>query len=115
MSEVLQKEGYARNAVIVTDSHIASDQAVIAGHIEQRLAVKGVQIGSMIKIADYRKALEDHLLIIATFLIIMSVLVIIVGGLGLATTISINTLSGQEKSASCARLVLHRVPLQASL
>jgi len=92
LSKVLHKEGYARNAVIVTDSHNPSSQAAVAKRIERDLADQGIQISSMIKIIDYQKALEDHLLIIATFLIVMSVLVIIVGGLGLATTISINTL-----------------------
>lgn len=51
-----------------------------------------MHVSSLMKIADYRKAVENHLLIIATFLIIMSVLVVLVGGLGLATTISINVL-----------------------
>lgn len=51
-----------------------------------------MHVSSLIKIADFREAVENHLLIIATFLILMSVLVVIVGGLGLATTISINVL-----------------------
>jgi putative ABC transport system permease protein len=42
--------------------------------------------------ADYRKVIEDHLLVLSTFLILMSILVLIVGGLGLASTMSINIL-----------------------
>lgn len=92
LAKALHQDGYARNAVIVTDNQNSSSHAAVAKRIERDLADQGIQISSLIKIADYQKALEDHLLIIATFLIIMSILVIIVGGLGLATTISINTL-----------------------
>ncbi|HYF81828.1 MAG TPA: FtsX-like permease family protein [Clostridia bacterium] len=92
LSQVLQKEGYARNAVIVTSKHSSSSQSEIAKLLEQKMAEKGMHVSSLIKIADYREAIENHLLFIATFLIMMSVLVVIVGGLGLAITISINTL-----------------------
>ncbi|MFZ5643809.1 MAG: ABC transporter permease [Bacillota bacterium] len=92
LAKITQKEGFARNAVIVTDISSSSSQSDIAKLLEQNMADRGMHVSSLIKMADYRKAIEDHLLIIATFLIIMSVLVIIVGGLGLATTISVNVL-----------------------
>ncbi len=44
------------------------------------------------RLVDTRKQIEDHLLILATFLVLMSVLVLLVGGLGLASTMSINVL-----------------------
>lgn len=92
LSRVLKNVSLARNAVIVTNTHSSTSQSEVANLIEQRMYEKGIHVNSLIKIDDYRKAIEDHLLIIATFLIIMSILVVIVGGLGLATTISINTL-----------------------
>ena len=92
LSQILGKEGYARNAVVVVNIHDSQSQLEAAKRIEQKLAEKGMHVSSLVKFADYRKALEDHLLVIAIFLIIMSILVVIVGGLGLATTISINTL-----------------------
>lgn len=92
LTEITRKEGFARNAVVVTDIRNSSSQSLVAKQLEQSMADKGMHVSSLMKIADFRKAIEDHLLIIAIFLIIMSVLVVIVGGLGLATTISINVL-----------------------
>ena len=88
LSQILQIEGFARNAVVVTGP---SSQTEVAMQIEKDMASIGMSVSSLIKIEDFRKSIEDHLLIIATFLIIMSILVVIVGGLGLATTISLNT------------------------
>jgi putative ABC transport system permease protein len=48
-------------------------------------------IASLTQVEDTRVAIKNHLTIIASFLIIMSLLVVLVGGLGLATTVSINT------------------------
>lgn len=90
LSEILRNNDYASNVVITTDP--TTSEAEVAKLIEQRMEEEGIPVGSLIKLADYRKSLEDHLLIIATFLIIMSFLVVAVGGLGLATTVSINTL-----------------------
>lgn len=92
LTEVMKKEGLARNAVIVTNNHSYSTQSEVAKLVEKSMADKGMHVSSLTKILEYRKTIEDHLIIIASFLIIMSVLVVIVGGLGLATTISINVL-----------------------
>lgn len=92
LAEVIEKEELARNVVIVTDDRSPSSQSEVAKLVEKSMADKGIHVSSLTKIAEYRKVIEDHLLIISLFLIIMSVLVVIVGGLGLATTISINVL-----------------------
>ncbi len=92
LAEITQKQGFAKSAVVVTNIHSASSQSAVARLIEQKMIDKGIGVSSLVKIADSRKALVDHLLIIASFLIVMSVLVVIVGGLGLATTVSINVL-----------------------
>lgn len=93
LSRILKTEGSAMNAAVVLDDHgSASLQTDASKLIEQKMADGGLQISSLIKISDFRKSIEDHLVVIATFLIIMSMLVVFVGGLGLATTVSINTL-----------------------
>lgn len=92
LSKLIGEEGYARNAVVVTKLHNPDYVSVIAKQFEQKMAANGMNLSSLTKLADYRKSLVDHLIVIATFLIIMSMLVVLVGGLGLATTISINTL-----------------------
>jgi len=92
LTGITQMQGFAMSAVVVTDMRSSSSQSEVAKLLEQKLADKGLSISSLTKVADYAKALQDHLLLIATFLIIMSVLVVIVGGLGLATTMSINVM-----------------------
>lgn len=92
LAAITHNEGFARNAAVVTNSRDSSLQSEVAKQLEQRMADKGMYLSSLVRIADVRKSMEDHLFLIATFLIIMSVLVVIVGGLGLATTISINVL-----------------------
>lgn len=92
LTKLLGEDGYARNAVIVTNDNGVTSPAEVAKQLEKNLDEKGLQISSLIKLADYRKSLEDHLVVIASFLLVMSFLVVIVGGLGLATTISINTM-----------------------
>jgi len=90
--ETPEQQGFAKNVVVVTDIHSVASQSEVAKLLEQKMIDKGIGVSSLMKIADYRKAVEDHLVLIATFLIIMSILVVFVGGLGLGTTISINVL-----------------------
>ncbi|HEX2945555.1 MAG TPA: FtsX-like permease family protein [Clostridia bacterium] len=93
LSRIMKTEGLAMNAAVVLDEHgSAAAQIPAEKLIEEKMAESGHQISSLIKIADFRKSIEDHLVVIATFLIIMSLLVVLVGGLGLATTVSINTM-----------------------
>jgi ABC-type transport system, involved in lipoprotein release, permease component len=92
LSQVLTREELAGTAVIVTQNHSVSSVSEVSKRLEHEMADKSMHVSSLIKIADIREILEGHLLVIAAFLIIMSVLVVIVGGLGLATTISINTI-----------------------
>lgn len=92
LTQLTGETGYARNAMIVTTDHSIAGQTSVAKQIEEAFPTKGLEISSLIRLADYRKSLEDHLVVIASFLVIMSFLVVMVGGLGLATTISINTM-----------------------
>ena len=90
LSKQLKFEGLAGSAAVVTNKSTSVSR--VAESIEKELSDADLYVSSLIKINDYRKAIEDHLLLIVTFLIVMSVLVVLVGGLGLATTVSINTL-----------------------
>jgi len=85
-------DGSAQNAVVVTTSRDAEMVASVTRQLEARLAEEGLDVATTVRLADYRKAIEDHLLILASFLVTMSVLVLIIGGLGLITTMSINVL-----------------------
>lgn len=84
--------GYAQNAVVVTTGRDTAAQKAVAQMLEQKLETQGFDLSSTVILDNLRKSIEDHLLIIAFFLLLMSVLVLLVGGLGLATTMSINIL-----------------------
>lgn len=86
------KIGYSNNAVIVTAKHDSISQLDAARQIEQTLNVKGIALNSLVKLSDYKTSLVNHLSLIASFLIIMSLLVVLVGGLGLATTLSVSVM-----------------------
>lgn len=92
LARLQKQEGYAGNAVIRTLEHDALTQTAAARQIEQTFYENGISVHSLLKLSDYRTSIVNHLVIIASFLIIMSLLVILVGGLGLATTISINVM-----------------------
>lgn len=92
LSKLLKNQGLAKNLMIVTQDSNPSSSSDISKLIEKSLVDGGLNVSSLTTIADYRKSLVDHMFVIATFLIVMSLLVVLVGGLGLATTISINVL-----------------------
>jgi putative ABC transport system permease protein len=83
---------FAQNAVVVTDQRDVETVAAVTQKLEARLAAENLDVASTVRLVDYRKAIEDHLLILASFLVIMSVLVLVIGGLGLISTMSINVL-----------------------
>ena len=99
LAQVLNNKGYAKNAMVVINALNSSSPSEVAKLIEQNMLEKNMDVNSLIKILDYRKIMEDHLLVLAIFLILMSILVVLVGGLGLSTTISINTLERTREIA----------------
>ncbi len=60
--------------------------------LEKRCLENGIAVQSNSDMKEYRKILEDHFLIITVYLIMLSILIIIVGGLGLSTTMSVQVL-----------------------
>lgn len=60
--------------------------------LEKQCNRSGIAVEQNNNANEYRKVLEEHFLIIVIYLIILSVLIITVGGLGLATTMSIQVI-----------------------
>ncbi|MEX2177599.1 MAG: FtsX-like permease family protein [Gemmatimonadaceae bacterium] len=77
---------------------VASALAGPASHLDlvQRirsdLTDAGIEVGSGQLLAQQRRVVEDHLLLVAGFLGVMAQLMIVVGGLGLASTMSLGVL-----------------------
>ena len=89
--------GLTQSVVVVTDDRAPEAVAEITQRMEGALSAAGLDVSASQQLAQVRKAIEEHLLILASFLVMMSVLVLIVGGLGLASTMSINVLERQRE------------------
>jgi putative ABC transport system permease protein len=78
-----------RNAHVVTRSH----SAATAQEIERVLQRAGFPVGHVQRLTDRRQAIEDHLVIIKSVLFFASTLVVLVGALGLMSTLTLNVVS----------------------
>jgi putative ABC transport system permease protein len=85
-------DGMASTLVVVAKDRQADSVAQVTRGLESRFTSAGLDVANTVRLADYRKAIEDHLLLLASFLVMMSILVLLVGGLSLASTMSINIL-----------------------
>jgi putative ABC transport system permease protein len=79
----------SRVAVVAAD-HTATGQKQLAGQLQQRYARAGLQLSQSWSMAEIRVEDEGQWAIVINFLLAMSVLMGIVGGLGLAGTMGIN-------------------------
>jgi putative ABC transport system permease protein len=79
-------------AVIVTEARGPGSQAELSRRLRGALQAAGLDVASSQLMSESRRVLEDHLLMVAGFLMIMSQAMIVVGGLGLASTMSLAVL-----------------------
>jgi putative ABC transport system permease protein len=70
----------------------AASQLDLLQRLREELGNRGFEVQSGGLIAQQRKVVEDHLLMVASFLGMMGTLMIVVGGLGLASTMSLAVL-----------------------
>lgn len=96
-AHITGQEGQAQSLVVVSQKRTPEAVAEASRGLERSLAAAGIEVTSSQQLAQVRKAIEEHLLILASLLVIMSVLVLGVGGLGLASTMSINVLERQRE------------------
>jgi putative ABC transport system permease protein len=91
-AEATDTKGYARNAMVVTEGHDQESQHTVSQILEQRMADEGLGVTQSISQTVFLKAFKDHLQITIVLLMLMSALVVIVGGLGLMSTMGINVI-----------------------
>ena len=87
-----QPRGMTRSARIVMRRHDIAAQVAASRAIEQALDRAGIGVAGIQALSDSRKSFADHLVIIKSALIFASLLVVLVGGLGLTTTLTLNVL-----------------------
>jgi putative ABC transport system permease protein len=62
------------------------------GALDDALTAAGIEVIASQDTAGSQQALRDHILVISTFLGLLTLLSVVIGGLGLATTLAINVL-----------------------
>jgi len=92
LSDLTRSKGLVGALSIVTHDRTLDTHRAAARGLERALAEAGMGVQDMISIHDIQRILEDHFLVLTMLLLIMSGLIVIVGGLGLMTTMSIQVM-----------------------
>jgi putative ABC transport system permease protein len=79
-----------RSVRIVTRQRDVAGQIAASKAIEQALDRAGIGVAGIQALSDSRKSFTDHLVIIKSALIFAALLVVLVGGLGLTSTLTLN-------------------------
>ncbi len=91
-ADFLEQYSTQRTAMVVTDSHDAGSQAETAQLLQRALETHGMEVSSIQSVEAARAVMEDHMLMAVNLLWVMSFVILAVGGLGLATTMSLAVL-----------------------
>lgn len=91
LAAVVGTEG-VRSVVVAAESRTTAGQSELLSRLREALGSGGFEIANAQLIQANRAGVQDHLLMVAGFLLIMSQLALVVGGLGLASTMSLSVL-----------------------
>jgi len=80
----------ARTLRIVTGAHDEAAQRATAAALEAAFLERGIEVGGMTRMLDARKAILDHLVIVMAVLTMASVIVVFVGAIALASTLTLS-------------------------
>ncbi len=89
--------GKARAIVIKSASPNPASQLSVMQNARSAFTNSGIEVQSGQLMAEQRSVIEDHLLMVAGFLGMMAKLIIVVGGLGLASTMSLSVLERRRE------------------
>ncbi len=90
-------EGNTADIRIKTDQHSDAALKTVAGQLEQQFDTAGLHRISVNPSTERVQELRDHLVVIQMFLMAMAALVALVGGLALASTMSINVMERRRE------------------
>lgn len=79
-----------RAARIVLSNHDDASQRTTAAGLESRFAAAGIEVTGMHRMLDQKQGILDHLVIILTSITMATVLVVVVGALGLTSTLALS-------------------------
>ena len=91
-NKITSNFGMANNVRIVAKEKRVTAQNLLTKRLESNFNKAGVVIASQVNIKEYTGGLEAHFLVIVSLLMSMSIITVIVGGLGLMTSMSIQVI-----------------------
>src|SRR5258708_766517 len=92
-----RRPGMRTNAFLVLDKTDSVSINSVKDNLERSLKQEGVRILGSTSQADFRLAVDQHMLMIYVILVVISGIVMAVGGLGLATTMSLNVMERRRE------------------
>jgi putative ABC transport system permease protein len=92
LSNLMNQKGSVKTLAVVTDQRSKDAHQTVAKGLDGALDEAGIDITDMVSIYDIQKILEDHFVVLTMLLLFMSGLIVIVGGLGLMTPMSIQVM-----------------------
>jgi putative ABC transport system permease protein len=95
--ELTSHRGMASSVRLVLERNDAASLAAAKQAVDESLEREGLRAHSSVSAADRRVGFDQHLLMIYVFLTVMSAILALVGGLGLATTMSLNVLERRRE------------------
>jgi putative ABC transport system permease protein len=87
----------ASTLIIATSEHDAATQLSVIGDLREALDRAGMPVASSRLMGEGRRAVEDHLLMVVQFLAVMGWVMIIVGGMGLGSTMGLAVLERRRE------------------
>jgi putative ABC transport system permease protein len=87
-----QSGAMARTIRIVTEQHTDAAQLAAARAVEGRFQDRGIEVAGLHRMGDMKKSVLDHLVIIMVILTLAASIVVLVGTIGLTSTLTINVL-----------------------
>jgi putative ABC transport system permease protein len=92
LAQAVRDAGKGERVLVVTERHDQASTAEAAQGLEREFRRLGMRISSVQTTPDLRRSIVSMMNVLVVFLLIMAVLLAVVGGLGLAGTMSINVL-----------------------
>ena len=92
LSELVRDAGLGERVLVVTEQHDMAYTGEVARALEAEFRRLGLRITSVQTTPDLRRSIAGMMNVLVVFLLIMAALLAVVGGLGLAGTMSINVL-----------------------
>lgn len=92
LASLTDQEGLAKTLAVVTKERSTTAHRMVASELERAFEEAGIDVTDTVSIYSIQQILEDHFLVLTMLLLFMSGLIVIVGGLGLMTTMSIQVI-----------------------